>query len=30
MESDDWILIVFGYAIVNIAMWVTQKFWSKK
>ena len=30
METDDWVLIVFGYLAVNVIMWVTQKFWNKK
>ena len=30
MGREDLFLIVFGYAAVNIVMWVTQKFWSKK
>lgn len=30
MDADDWILIVFGYLAVNVVMWVTQKFWSRK
>ena len=29
LDTDDWVLIVFGYLTVNVVMWVTQKFWKK-
>jgi len=30
MDKDGWILILFGYAAVNLIFWITQKFWSRK
>jgi len=29
MNREDWILLILGYALVNIAMWITRRFWDK-